>query len=111
MDNLAHYIDLNCINFPSKFQDTSFDYAEGWNTCIDAICMLPKISLCEYNCIEAKWEISPDGYYPYCSNCGEEPQDGTNLKPYCANCGAKMIDGPDSFLKTMDKLLRVKTDN
>lgn len=106
-----HYIDINHKNFPKKFEDDSFDFAEGWNTCISVISNTPKESTTKTKWPEAKWEINPDGYYPYCSNCGEEPQDSTNLKPYCANCGAKMIDGPDSFLKTMDKLLRVKTDN
>ena len=34
-----------------------------------------------------KWIVSSDGYYPYCSECGDRPQKITN---YCANCGAKM---------------------
>ncbi len=39
--------------------------------------------------IESKWEISSDGYYPYCVNCHTEPP-GRVLSPYCPNCGAKM---------------------
>ena len=38
---------------------------------------------------KAKWEICSDGYYPYCSNCKEEPQ-GKVMTDYCPNCGAYM---------------------
>lgn len=34
-----------------------------------------------------KWIVSSDGYYPYCSECGDRPPKITN---YCANCGTKM---------------------
>lgn len=37
----------------------------------------------------AKWEINSDGYYPYCSHCKTEPQNGVMSK-YCPECGAKM---------------------
>ena len=37
----------------------------------------------------AKWNISCDGYYPYCSNCKEEPQ-GREMTRWCPNCGARM---------------------
>ena len=37
----------------------------------------------------AKWEISLDGYYPYCSNCKTEPESG-KMTPKCPNCGADM---------------------
>lgn len=37
----------------------------------------------------AKWEINPDGYYPYCGNCKTEPKNGLMSK-YCPHCGAKM---------------------
>lgn len=35
-----------------------------------------------------KWLINPDGYYPYCSECKEQPESGKMTK-YCSNCGAK----------------------
>ena len=35
----------------------------------------------------ASWIINPDGYYPYCSNCGKEPDD---IAENCPNCGAYM---------------------
>lgn len=34
----------------------------------------------------ARWEISSDGYYPYCSHCKQEPP-GRELTPFCPLCG------------------------
>lgn len=48
--------------------------------------------------IEATWEICCDGYYPYCKNCGYEPdyfklsKNNFKLPDICPNCGAKMIN-------------------
>lgn len=42
----------------------------------------------------SKWEISCDGYYPYCKECQYEPPRETGMTDYCPNCGAKM-DGED----------------
>ena len=36
----------------------------------------------------AHWDINTDGYYPFCSHCGEATQ---HMSPYCSNCGAKMM--------------------
>ena len=36
-----------------------------------------------------EWRINSDGYYPYCSECKEEPKNRKMTK-YCPNCGAKM---------------------
>lgn len=44
--------------------------------------------------IHAHWEINPDGYYPYCSNCKSEPK-GREMTDYCPNCGARMDGGDD----------------
>lgn len=38
----------------------------------------------------AKWIISSDGYYPYCSECRKEPESG-KMTDYCLNCGARMV--------------------
>ena len=42
----------------------------------------------------ARWEICCDGYYPYCSNCKNEPQ-GREMTDFCPNCGARMIGGDE----------------
>lgn len=39
--------------------------------------------------VHAKWEINCDGYYPYCTDCKKEPENGIMSK-YCPHCGAKM---------------------
>lgn len=48
----------------------------------------------ETNDNTAIWRINCDGYYPYCSNCGFEPERlGTskdNRTPFCPNCGERM---------------------
>lgn len=38
----------------------------------------------------AHWDISCDGYYPYCSACRKEPP-GREMSRYCPNCGYKMV--------------------
>lgn len=38
----------------------------------------------------AHWEICCDGYYPFCSECGEEPP-GREMSRYCPNCGRRMV--------------------
>lgn len=41
----------------------------------------------------AHWYINPDGYYPQCSRCQEEPP-GREMTKFCPNCGALMDDKP-----------------
>lgn len=36
-----------------------------------------------------RWLINSDGYYPYCSECNEEPTMRIMSK-FCPSCGAKM---------------------
>lgn len=43
----------------------------------------------------AEWKICCDGYYPYCSECNEEPPYKI-MTDYCPNCGAYMIGTDDS---------------
>lgn len=35
------------------------------------------------------WEISFDGYYPYCAECGYRPGRG-KLADHCPECGSRM---------------------
>ena len=52
--------------------------------------MLKSETLAEFQpVIHARWEISSDGYYPYCKKCNARPENGKMTK-YCPNCGAKM---------------------
>ena len=39
--------------------------------------------------VHAKWIISSNGYYPYCSHCKSEPKNGVMTK-YCPECGSRM---------------------
>lgn len=36
---------------------------------------------------DARWQVSSDGYYPYCPICGAQPDKKTR---FCAECGAKL---------------------
>lgn len=37
----------------------------------------------------AEWKINPDGYYPYCSACHQEPASGI-MTIFCPSCGCIM---------------------
>lgn len=39
--------------------------------------------------VHGEWIISSDGYYPYCSECKNEPKHG-EMTNFCPNCGADM---------------------
>lgn len=36
----------------------------------------------------AHWDINCDGYYPFCSACGEST---VKMSKYCPNCGARIV--------------------
>ena len=38
----------------------------------------------------ANWIICCDGYYPFCSECRNEPP-GREMSRYCPNCGRRMV--------------------
>ena len=42
--------------------------------------------------VHGRWIISSDGYFPYCSECKNEPRYGVMSK-HCPNCGARMDGG------------------
>ena len=55
--------------------------------------MLNNETLAEFQpVIHAKWEISSDGYYPYCKKCNARPENGKMTK-YCPHCSAKLCRG------------------
>ena len=41
---------------------------------------------------KAKWNISWDGYYPYCSNCSYEPDYNEGIQKICPHCGSSMTN-------------------
>lgn len=45
----------------------------------------------------SKWEISYDGYYPYCLKCGYKP-DRDKLTDYCPKCGCRMDGGRNEVI-------------
>ena len=51
-----------------------------------------------------KWLINCDGYYPYCSECKEEPKGGL-MSQYCPHCGATMIDRPMDKVQIGDEVV------
>ena len=56
-------------------------------TACKQIRLMPTADVAEV--VHAKWEISSDGYYPYCTHCKTEPEKDVMSK-YCPECGAKM---------------------
>lgn len=50
---------------------------------------LSEIPIVQFEQKLGQWIICSDGYYPYCSQCLNEPQNRVMTK-YCPNCGAKM---------------------
>ena len=49
-----------------------------------------------------EWHISSDGYYPYCSLCGKEPEDGA-ITDICPNCGADLSKSAQRFKELIDR--------
>ncbi len=49
-----------------------------------------------------EWNINSDGYYPYCSICGEEPKDGA-ITDICPNCGADLSKSAQRFKEFIDR--------
>lgn len=66
-------------------------WCDGWDKAIDTVIDLidsaPTVDAEPR--IHARWEICCDGYYPYCSNCYNEPP-GREMTDYCPKCGARM---------------------
>lgn len=63
------------------------DDARKWKFEVRRVSNIPAADVAPMK--HSKWEICCDGYYPYCKNCGKEPQ-GRAMTDYCPNCGARM---------------------
>lgn len=57
----------------------------------DARAIIKGLPSVEPKQMTGQWIICSDGYYPYCSQCLNEPQNRV-ITQYCPNCGAKMED-------------------
>ena len=57
---------------------------------VDSIDKIPAAEVVEVK--HGRWVICSDGYYPYCSECKEEPyrRNNADLPKFCPNYGAKM---------------------
>lgn len=87
---MPRYIDADRIK--KALWDSLRGYRHTKEICAVKNCILeieeaPTADVAEV--VYAKWEISSDGYYSYCSHCKTEPENGVMSK-YCPECGAKM---------------------
>ena len=82
---MARYIDVD--KFAEKICDFQAIDEDAANKMIWLLRTFPTADVAEV--VYAKWEISSDGYYPYCSHCKTEPENGVMSK-HCPECGAKM---------------------
>ena len=82
--------ETQCENCPHNYmRNYPCDCCE-WQYKDEAEKLLKSETLAEFQpVIHARWEISSDGYYPYCKKCNARPENGKMTK-YCPNCGAKM---------------------
>lgn len=85
--NAVNLCDSCDHEYPDCPSDSKDDIIFGDGVGNDNICA------CRYytpkNGKVAQWFINPDGYYPYCSNCKNEPRSG-DMTDYCPSCGAFM---------------------
>ena len=79
---MARYIDADKIPYVISI-DGSFKQFAYYSDIVE----IPTADVEEV--VHARWEINCDGYYPYCSNCKTEPENGVMSKR-CPECGAKM---------------------
>ena len=69
---------VDCVTIcETRGAETKGEAIKAWNTRVEE----PAEKI-------AHWDINCDGYYPFCSNCGES---ALKMSPYCPNCGCKMV--------------------
>lgn len=95
---MRKYIEMNAlIEFANNHKEGKIDSND--------ISRFPISDVAEVR--HGKWNINCDGYYPYCSECGYEPEKPCfhkdNRTPYCPNCGAKMHLEVESTTYCTDK--------
>lgn len=86
---MARYIDAERLCRGLRDM-ASVQYPDKQNTILGVVSTIentPTADVVEVR--HGEWKINPDGYYPYCSSCGTEPENGV-MSNYCPNCGVKM---------------------
>ena len=75
---------IKAVDAADKFSEIS-----GIPLCelVDIMCAIHAADVAQV--VHGRWIINSDGYYPYCSECKEEPKSGI-MTHYCPNCGCKM---------------------
>ena len=91
---MKKYVELDCLwKCETCFHHRSGKCSLGMFDCDHGESYRPaynKLTIIESEIVQhGKWLINPDGYYPYCSECKEEPESGKMTK-YCPNCGTRM---------------------
>lgn len=56
---------------------------------------------------QGEWKICCDGWYPYCSECGNEPKNGI-MSNFCPDCGADMRDSLKNSKTVMREVIQGK---
>ena len=80
----------------NMFRKIATQISDATGICYDDVCavlaIVPRIDVQEVK--HAEWKINCDGYYPYCSNCKQEPP-RREMSQYCPHCGCRM-DGDEN---------------
>jgi hypothetical protein len=84
---MARYVDVEKIFHNGVFYVNESNPLTSLDELINRIFTLPSEDVAPV--VRGEWKINPDGWYPYCSNCGNEPKNGV-MSDYCPDCGAYM---------------------
>lgn len=82
---LKHLLQSDVVRLYDEFDPTISDYKRDISE-LDHLVFDSKREEKEEK--TAHWDICCDGYYPFCSRCGEATQ---HMSRFCPNCGRKMI--------------------
>ena len=74
--------DKSCRVFVNNYPSEAIEIVQKWSN--------------ENSGTLAKWEINSDGYYPYCSDCGFEPEKNKSVL-------SELWKDNDIFLELMEK--------
>lgn len=89
---MAEYIDtsINPADYIEVWEVEDAEHGKQLVMAVDDLKCLPPADV--RSVVRGRWEISYDGWYPYCPVCKEEPP-GRTMTPFCPMCGADMSGG------------------